>query len=245
MDRLLRKPYLSSLGYEEVIDHTVDFMELIGVPDIFEEVHYAGEFRNYKINLPCELTEEVYVFVNGQPAFAASDPRHPYMGDTDFKFPPTNSVHHLKGIHKGEHHNYRGHPVNPNGFYTYKLKHNVLFLNIPTGYISVIGVRIKIDENGEVMIPDDRLFLMALQQYIVYKKMEDKFLSGTINRQLLDVAEQEYMWLVGKLEASYKMINYAQAATIFNALHTLRNKPFDFGASFSRLPSAEIVKIHN
>lgn len=239
MDRLLRKPYLNNITYEEVIDLTVDFLEIIGVPDIFEEVHYSGRFNNYKLSLPCELTEEIFIYVNGVPAYAASDPRHPYMGDSEFKYPDHRSSYenNMRGVRRSS----AGH----NGLYTYRVKENILFLNIPHGSVSIIGSRIKVNELGEVMIPEDRLFLLALQYYIIYKKMEDRFLAGQIHRSLLDTVEQEYMWNVGKLEASYKMINYAEAATIFNALHTLRNKKFNFGGSFKNLPTKEIVRIHN
>lgn len=238
MDRLLRKEYLKSITYEEVIDLTVDFLELVGVPDIFEEVLYSGSFNNFKVDLPCELTEEIVVFVNGHPAYAASNMKHDHLDkighnynrgyENDFKV-----------------RNKRGRPLPMRvGSYTYKIKENTLYLNIPSGRVSLIGSKVKVDENGEVMIPDDRLFLLALEYYVIYKKQEDRYFVGQVPKQMLDTAEQEYMWNVGKLEASHKMMNYAEAATVFNTLHTLRNKPFDYSNSFSTLPSGEVLKIH-
>jgi len=52
VDKLKRNPLLSDLTFETVIDYTVDFMRIVGVPNMFEDKVIIVPVKEYKGTMP-------------------------------------------------------------------------------------------------------------------------------------------------------------------------------------------------
>ena len=61
IDKLMRHPLFTDITYETVIDYTVDFMRIVGVPKFFTEKVETIEVTNYKGLLPCDWYETIQV----------------------------------------------------------------------------------------------------------------------------------------------------------------------------------------
>lgn len=240
MDRLLRNPTLKNVQYEAVIDYTADFIESVGLP----ETKMSGEIfqarvENYKAELPCELTDETFVYINGQPAYASADltitskgkikhRKHGFICDRGCV--PNKIYTSLPAV------------CQSHGIYTYKIQGRYIFTNIKDGEVVIQYDAMKTDENGEPMIPDNRLFMKALELYIKREYQALKVEEGKLHPSILDRTEQDYCWTVGQMLSREKTPNYAEMATIINALHTLRANKDAFDTAFASMNSKVAYK---
>lgn len=231
MDRLLRNPLLKDLQYESVIDYTIDFIEIVGLPELKTQDNlFIGKLKNYKVQLPCELTEESFVLINSIPAHYSSDTMLTNLNTlVDKNNYQKNVEARMKNLFNEQ-------------VYTYKLSGRYLFANVETGQVVVQFDALKVDDIGEPMIPDDRLFMKALELYIKYQYQTIKFEEGKLHPSILQNTDQEYSWAVAQLESRNKMPSYSEMATIMNALTTLRSNHNAFDNRFGVLNSKVINK---
>lgn len=66
MDKLLRHPMLSDLTLETVVDYTVDFMRIVGIPKMFMDKIAVIPINNYKAALPSDWVETVQIKFNNR-----------------------------------------------------------------------------------------------------------------------------------------------------------------------------------
>jgi hypothetical protein len=52
LDKLLRHPLMQDLTLETAVDYCIDFMRLVGVPDMFTEKVAVLDINNYRAALP-------------------------------------------------------------------------------------------------------------------------------------------------------------------------------------------------
>ena len=76
MDKLLRHPLLSDLTLETVVDYTVDFMRIVGVPRMFIDKIEAIPIINYKGLVPTDWVDTIQIKFNEKPIQYASDLFH-------------------------------------------------------------------------------------------------------------------------------------------------------------------------
>jgi hypothetical protein len=60
-DRLKRNPLLEDIPYETIIDYTIEFIKIIGVPASFIEKTELVEIKDYRGILPCDLYSIIQV----------------------------------------------------------------------------------------------------------------------------------------------------------------------------------------
>ena len=72
LDRINRHPLLQDLPFETAVDFTVDFMRIVGVPNMFMEKTEIIEVKNYRAMLPCDYYQMIQVRKVGGPAFRYS-----------------------------------------------------------------------------------------------------------------------------------------------------------------------------
>ena len=59
-DRLLRNNVMKGISWDFIIDSTIDFMDIVGVPEIYEDKLYEGTIEEYRVELPCGFIEEEF-----------------------------------------------------------------------------------------------------------------------------------------------------------------------------------------
>ena len=58
-DRIMRHPLLSDTSFESIIDYTIDFIQLVGCPQMFEEKTAILEVSKYRAKLPCDYVSMI------------------------------------------------------------------------------------------------------------------------------------------------------------------------------------------
>lgn len=67
-DKLLRNPLLNGIPFESILDYTIDFLQIVGVPSNFINKLYAVDYTNYRAALPTDYYECNQLLINDIPA---------------------------------------------------------------------------------------------------------------------------------------------------------------------------------
>lgn len=60
-DKCMRHPMMRNLSLEAMVDYAVDFMRIMGVPDMFEQKIAVIDIHRYKGKLPCDYYDMIQV----------------------------------------------------------------------------------------------------------------------------------------------------------------------------------------
>ena len=180
-DKILRDPVFIGLNFETVIDYFIDFITIVGVPELFDEKFTNAEIPiiDYRAILPDDFLEEITVQVDHKTARTATDT---YFG------------------------NYKEYQdTNPNEYFpdkrtepSYKIKGGYIYLSKKEGnlLLKYKCIATETDETSEdygiPLMPDDPVFILALQSYIEVQFLKMLFRAGKINGQVLQLAQQDY-----------------------------------------------------
>ena len=190
IDRCKRHPLMNDLQLETAIDYAVDFIELVGVPDIYDEKFAKIKIDNHRGLLPCDFLEMIQV---------RTDSRHPMY----YRY--TTDTFHCSNNHK-----VRSLDL------TYKIQGNVIFTSNKEGDIEICYKAICVDCDGFPLIPDNSKFIKALENYIKLQHFTILFDSGKLQLAILQNTQQEYDWSVGQCSTGFKMTTLDEAEAIFN-----------------------------
>lgn len=162
MNNLLEHPLLKDLTLDKVVRHTADFIQLVGMPEVFETKETTLEVNKYKAELPCDFFELIQVKYT-------DNCRTNYLKKSvsSFKDKCENS-------------------------YTYRIEGGVLWTSIESGNIDISYRAIKLDDNGFPMLPNDIYFIKALELYIKKFYFRILFDTGDINRFQMNEIDTDY-----------------------------------------------------
>ena len=134
LDRLLRNSLLRDLQYEAVIDYTVDFFRVVGVPSIYEDKAYEAKIENYRAALPCDFIEEIQVLLSESPRATA------------------NTFYTARYATDTMHKHYNCLKINHNTDFTFSINNSYMFTSIEKGCVQMNYKAIPVDEEGYPMI---------------------------------------------------------------------------------------------
>ena len=219
-DRIKRHKMTKDIPFEAIIEHTVDFLELLGCPALYDEKTATVEIRNWRGALPCDFHEMHQVriaptqgreywrkFIGASPVFRAS----------------TDSFHMSEFK-----------PDMPLDL-TYMIQNQVIFTSTKDMDIEIAYEAFAVDEEGYPLLPDNASFLRGLEAYIKMKWFEDKFDEGTISQAVMDRTDREYAWAVGDAEQELGRLTVDEAQTLFNSFKTLLPRNRQHQAGFATL----------
>ena len=66
LSRLLRHPLLQDVTLEQVVQHTIDFISIVGMPKFYLDKEQTIEIKEYRGLLPCDLISINQVKVESQ-----------------------------------------------------------------------------------------------------------------------------------------------------------------------------------
>lgn len=227
LDRIKRKKMLKDIPFETAVEHTVDFLELLGCPALYDEKTAVIQVRNWRGQLPCDFhaIRQVRVapsqekvmwreFIGTSPAFRAS-------GDS----------FHMSEFKPGF-------PID----LTYQIQGMVIFTSTRDMDIEIAYEAFAVDEEGYPLLPDNASFLRGLEAYIKMKWFEDLFDEGKLSQAVMERTDREYCWAVGDAEAEFGRLTVDEAETLFNSFKTMLPRSREHSRGFATNGMREIWK---
>lgn len=148
-DQLHRNPLMNGIAFEAILDYTVDFLQIVGVPADFIDKYYSIEYEDYRAPLPEDYVECNQLMIDNRVARWATDTFHNLYRDTK-----------TTG-------NYCINDKLPRSVdYTFTINNSYIYLSKEKGKIEMSYKAIPVDEDGYPMIPDNPVFQRALRMFI-------------------------------------------------------------------------------
>ena len=213
--RVARHPLIQDIDLEAGIQYVLDFFAIVGVPQIFEDRQDVIDICDFKGTLPCDIVQIIQV------------------REERSKLPLRSMTDSFNG-------NSREIPAGA----TFKTQNRTIFTSFPQGKVRVSYKAIKTDADGIPMLPDDRVFMQALEAYIKLEVFTAKFDEGKMDARIFDHAERDYYFKVGKAINRFKMPSYAEMQTITGMMHRMILSTREFEAGFKGLGDTEHFRTH-
>lgn len=219
LSRLLRHPLLQELNLEAAIQYTLDFIGIMGLPEVYADkmTEAPVEIREYRGELPCDLVSINQVRDHKTRQF--------YTSMTD----------NFNGRHCHMDHS----SSNP----TYKTQGRVIFTSVKETSLDISYRGILVDEEGLPLIPDNPVFLKALELYIKVEWFTILFDQGKIGPAVLQNAQQQYAFRAGQCNSEFRVPSVSEMEALTNMLNQMIPRVNEFNHGFRRLGSKEYLKI--
>ena len=218
-DKIMRHPLLQDLSIETIVDYSIDFMRIVGVPSMFEEKVEKAEVINYRASLPCDYYQMIQI--------RALDPNYNILG----AFRYSSDSFHMSNT-KPEY-----------ADYSYKVQGNIIYLSVPNGLIEIAYQAIPIDSDGYPLIPDNSSFTRALEAYIKKQHFTILFDLGKIGNGPLAQVQQDYAWAVGDCQSEFNRLTIDKAESFYNSWRTLIIRSSEHRTGFLHTGTQEKLKM--
>lgn len=218
---LLDHPLLQDLSLERAVNYAIHFIQIVGVPNEFEEKTALINIENYRGCLPCDYYDMMQVRTYKEGEYC---PRV-------FRY-TTDSFHHSPN--KGD---------SDTWDLTYKLQNSIIYTSIKEGTIEIAYHAVKVDKEGYPMIPENSSFIQALELYIKKKVFTILFDQGKINNAVLQNTQQEYAWAVGQAQRDLTMPTIDQMESISNMWTQLLQRNNEHSKGMKSLGRREYIKL--
>lgn len=224
MSRVTRHPMLKDMTLETVVDYTVDFMRIVGIPPTFEDKTEVVNIVNYRGKLPCDFYEMIQVRLLPRPG-------HPSELSPVFRY--TTDSFHMS-------------PIKPKiSDLTYKIQGNCIFTSpLKDGPIELSYKAIPVDDEDMPLIPDNASYIRALTAYIKKERFTEQFDEAKITPQIMQKADQDYAWAVGQCQTDLIRPTIDQMESISALWNTLISRTQEHRKSFLHEGTAERIRIH-
>lgn len=221
LDRLLRHPLLTDLNLETAIQYTLDFISAMGLPNVYVDKIETIDIKEYRGELPCDLISinQVRLHKNGIALRAMTD---------NFNAYPTHD--HNRDCSRGE----------P----SFKTQGRVIFTSIKEEKIDVSYKAIMLDDEGLPLIPDNSIFLKALELYIKKEWFTILFDMGKISPAVLNNTQQSYAFVAGQCNNEFLIPSVSEMEAITNSWNQLIPRTNEFRYGFKNLGSKEYLRSH-
>lgn len=206
-DRIMRHPLLRDVPFETILDYIVDFLQIVGVPSLFEEKTALLHVENYRCMLPCDYVSMIQVRTAKK--VDGIEPNH--RSHISYRY-STDSFHMSND--------------KPDvGRYgtdlTYKIQGCIIYTSTKDTDIEIAYNAIATDGEGYPLLPDNPSFLRALEAYVKKQHFTILFDLGKLQLIILQNAQQEYAWAVGDCETEFHRLSLDKAESLFNSWRTL------------------------
>ena len=236
LDNLHDHPMLREITLEQVVRYTVRFIEIFGMPKMFQDREEDVDIHEFRGLLPCDLISITQVkdgcsgiclrsmtdtFTPGlvPPPPHPHRPPHPYM----LYIPPIAPGH---------------------GEAAFKTQGRIIFTSFPEGRVRIAYKAIPVDEDGFPLLIDNENYLACLEAYIKKQVFTVKFDQGKIAAGILQNAQADYAWLAGQLQSEFQIPSYSEMQSIQNYITSILPSMRHFDNGFRDLGSREYIRNH-
>lgn len=214
LSRLTRHPLLQDITLEQVVQYTIDFIYIFGMPKLYQDKEVTIHIDNYRAELPCDL-----ISIN-QVKDIKSDTCMRSTSDT-FYNTDTNKSQEL----------------------VFRTQGQVIFTSFKTGDILVSYKAIPIDEDGFPLLIDNAVFLRALEAYIKKEVFTVLFDMGKIQAGVMQNTQQQYAWLAGQLQSEFTIPSISEMESIKRSWCTLIQRITSFKDGFKNNSNQEYIRV--
>ena len=228
-DRIMRHPLLRDVPFETILDYTVDFLQIVGVPSLFEEKTALLHVENYRCMLPCDYVSMIQVRTAKKVDGIEPDHRShiSYRYSTD-SFHMSNEKPDV-------------------GRYgtdlTYKIQGYVIYTSTKDTDIEIAYNAIATDGEGYPLLPDNPSFLRALEAYVKKQQFTILFDLGKLQPAILQNAQQEYAFYVGQCQTDMIMPSIDQMESLTNLWTSLIARANEHSKGFINSGSKEYLTV--
>ena len=164
---------MQDISFETIVDYTLDFIQIVGCPQFFEEKTAILEVDKYRALLPCDYVSMIQVRIN-DPKYDNKHYAYRYSTDS-FHFSENKPNVGMKGTD-----------------FTYKIQGGLIYTSTENTTIEIAYNAIATDEEGFPLLPDNSSFLRALELYVKKQWFTILFDLGRINANILNQTLQDY-----------------------------------------------------
>lgn len=214
LSRVMRHPLLTDLNLETAIQYTIDFFAVMGLPNVYVDKIDTISIDNYRGKLPCNC-----IAIN-QVRLARNGVCLRAMTDS------------FNGTHPED-----------KGELSFKTQGSVIFTSFKTGDIELSYKAILTDDDGLPLLPDNPIFLEALELYIKKKWFTILFDMGKISPAVLQNTQQEYAFKVGQCNNEFIIPSVSEMESITRMWNTIIPKVSEFNKSFRHMGDREYIKL--
>lgn len=220
LDRLLEHPLLQNITIETAVAYTVDFMRIVGVPDMFMEKTDILEVKKYRAVLPCDYYQMIQVRSTK---------------DGNFAFRYSTDTFHMSNCKNSNSREFSD--------LTYKIQGNFIYTSIEEGKIEISYKAIATDSEGYPLLPDNSSFTRALELYIKKRHFTILFDIGKIDSKVLQNVQTEYAWAVGDCQSEFNRLSIDKAESFYNSWKTLILRDTEHRTGFKNNGAKEKLKL--
>lgn len=220
LDDLLDHPLLQDLSFERAVNYAVHFIQIMGVPNEFEEKTELINIENYRGCLPCDFYGMIQVRTYKQGEYSRV-----------FRY-ATDSFHYSSNKED-----------NDSNELTYKLQNSAIYTSIKEGTVEISYHAIKVDKEGYPLIPENSSFIQALELYIKKKVFTILFDQGKLNAGVLQNTQQEYAWVVGQAQRELTMPTIDQMESVCNMWTQLIQRNNEHSKGMKHLGDREYLRV--
>lgn len=212
---------MQDVNIETAIQYAVDFMHIVGVPQMFESKEVDIDIHNFRGQLPCDLIsiEQVKDMCTGLCMRSMTDTFDP----TDDRKCGCSSK-----CSEG----------------TFKLQNTVIVTSFKEGKVKIAYNAAPVDENGYPLVLDNPTFLKALELYIKREVFTVLYDLGKIQPGPLQNTQQEYAWRVGQLQSELTIPSLSEMESLRRSWCTLIQRTTEFKTGFKYNGNQEYIKTH-
>ena len=230
LDNLKDDEQMQNLTLEQVVRHTLRFMEKFGFPKFYEDKIENIEIHDFRGLLPCDLISI------DQVKDCRTGICMRYMTDN---FPEGLKPHETNNMRV------KSHPSDIRPYeHSWKTQGRVIYTSFPEGIIEIAYQATKVDEDGFPMIVDNEVYLDALEAYITLKVYTSKFRSGKLASNILQEVQQSYAVAAKLLETEFTTPSQSEMESITRIWNTLIPRVREFDKGFKELSSREYIRRH-
>lgn len=221
LSRVLRHSLLQNVTLEEAIQHTIDFIGIVGVPKFYIDKEDILHIQEFRAQLPCDMVSINLVKHKGRVIS--------HM--TDSFFTKNREPSHCCARPSFEQE-------------TFKTQGNVIYTSFKEGEVELSYKAIMVDDEGFPLLPDNANFLKALEEYIKLEVFTVLFDRNKITAQVLNNQQQRYAWRVGQATAEFTIPSPSEMEAITRMWNTLIPRVKEFDTGFRNLGEQEHLRNH-
>lgn len=218
LSRITRHPLMTDIGLEAAIQYTLDFIAAMGLPKIYTDNLADIEIKDYRAMLPCDLVSIIQVRLKRTKECLR------YMTDS------FGGYGTKEDDTRGEH--------------TYKTQGRVIYTSFKEGHIQIAYKAIPVDEEGLPMLPDNPIFLKALELYIKKEWFTILFDMGKIQPAVLNNTQQEYAFKAGQCNSEFTIPSPSEMESISGIINQMIPRVNEFKRGFRDLGNKEYMRRH-
>lgn len=214
LDRILKHPLMQELPLETAIQHLEDFIGIMGLPATYTDKYAVINIEEFRGMLPCDC-----IAINQVRECKSKRVLSAMTDSFNGTFPKDKSVG------------------------TYKTQGRMIYTSFKEGDIEISYKAIPVDKDGLPMLPDNPVFMKALELYIKKEWFTILFDMGRISPAVLQNTQQEYYFKAGQLNNEFMIPSVAEMESITNILNQLIPRTNEFNKSFRHLGDKEYWRI--